>query len=97
MRKRIKVPGIVTIMALTLITTILWVGFEVVRIVISKPEPDVPPQVLESLNPTLDTLLLDKLEKRVYLNEDELNVFKPQPKPTPEPPTTEEQENTEVS
>ena len=73
MRKRIKVPGLVTIMALTLITAILWVGFEVIRIVIAKPNPDVPAEVLKELNPTLDAAQLDKLQGRVYLSEEEID------------------------
>ncbi|EKD62401.1 MAG: hypothetical protein ACD_52C00186G0003 [uncultured bacterium] len=99
MRKRIKVPGLVTIMALTLITAILWVGFEVIRIVIAKPNPDVPAEVLKELNPTLDAAQLDKLQGRVYLSEEEIDKFEIEPVPiqAPPPATVEPEEVSEES
>ena len=90
MRKRIKVPSLVTILALTLITAVLWVGFEVIRIIISKPEPDVPAVVLDLFDPTLDITALDKLESRIYLTDEELNVFQASPLPTQPPTATPE-------
>lgn len=69
MNKRLKVPGIVTIGILTLLTTLFWVGFELYRTVNSKPDPDVPASILAGFNSKVDTTLLDKVQQRVYMGD----------------------------
>ena len=51
-------------LTMTLITLVSWLGFEVYRAYAIKPVPDVLARQLMELNPNLDTITLDKIEKR---------------------------------
>ncbi|HKC05099.1 MAG TPA: hypothetical protein VKC54_04495, partial [Patescibacteria group bacterium] len=53
-----KLPNLITILVLTLITVLLWIGFSVYRAFSLAPEPSVPKNVSEPLVPTLDTSAL---------------------------------------
>lgn len=66
-----KLPNLVTIAVLTVITIFFWIGLEVYRVLSTKPAPSVPEEILAPLNPELDTITLDKLEERVYLEPSE--------------------------
>ena len=87
MKNRIKAPTTVTIAVLTAITVIFWVGFEVFRLATKKPEVVVPAEIIAPLSPTLDAEALVKLQKRVYLNEEEIGNINitVQQQPTSEP------------
>jgi len=67
-----KLPNLVNIAIITLITIITWIGFGVYRQVTSEPEPVVNTEILEPLNPTLDSTTLVQLENRVYLDDSEV-------------------------
>jgi hypothetical protein len=71
MKKR-KTPQAVTTMILTLITIFFWAGFEVYRSFTTKPIPPVPAEILNPLDPTLDTASLNSLNQRLFLNENEI-------------------------
>jgi len=45
---------------------------------------------LDLFDPTLDITALDKLESRIYLTDEELNVFQASPLPTQPPTATPE-------
>lgn len=72
MNKKKGRPFIINIIILTVITSILWVIFDVYRAFTTKPAPIVPEEILAPINPTLNQDLLNEVEKRVYLNEDEI-------------------------
>lgn len=81
---RVKAPGIVTILALSLITIVFWVGFETFRSVTTKPTSPVPEEILSALNPSLDTQALGDLSSRIYLAEEEIHTqIAASPSPTP--------------
>jgi hypothetical protein len=71
MKKR-KTPTAVTTAILTLITIFCWAGFEVYRSLTIKPIPPVPAEILNPLDPTLDTASLNSLNQRLFLNENEI-------------------------
>jgi len=71
MRKE-KLPHLVQLAIFTFITTFVWVSFEIYR-AFTKPAPvDVPTEVLQQLNPTLDQVTLDRLVNRIYLEDSEI-------------------------
>jgi hypothetical protein len=64
--KKTKVPSIVTVMILTVITISFWIVFSVVRIFRTEPTPSIPPKILNPLDPNYDKTMVDKIEKRLY-------------------------------
>lgn len=66
MKKRRR-PFVVNFLILTVITTLIWVVFDVYRSFTTKPKPDVPSEILAPIDPTLDKDVLDNLSKKVYL------------------------------
>lgn len=69
MKQKGGTPFLVKFMMLTLVTTLLWVGFDIYRAFTQKPPPSVSEEILAPVNPTLDATLLDKLTNRVYFEE----------------------------
>jgi hypothetical protein len=67
--KKNKVPGIVTIAILTLITIVFWIFFNVYRVFTIKPPTPVPEEILAPLDPNLDMNVLSKLSERRYVDE----------------------------
>lgn len=70
-----KLPNLVNIAIFTLITILAWIGFGVFRQVTKEPEPEVNQEILEPLDPTLDTSTLNQLESRVYLSDPEVEAL----------------------
>lgn len=71
MNKKDK-PFLVQVAVLTTITTLVWIGFSVYKAFTDKPEPTVSKEVLANINPTLDSAILENLETRLYLNDEEI-------------------------
>lgn len=88
MNKKKKLPPIVQIAILTMVTTILWVGFEVYRAFTKEPAPVLASGALTPLDPTLDASSLNALQQRLYLSDQELTVVTPVPTPTAAPVPT---------
>ena len=89
--KNIKAPRLVIIASLTLATVVIWIVFGIIRIVTAPDEVNVPQELMEPLNPTLDTEILSNLESRTHLSEQDLGAIVIQPVPTPEPIVPEEE------
>lgn len=70
--KKLKVPSIVSIMILTVITVSFWIVFSVVRIFRTEPSPAVPPEILNPLNANYDKTAVDKIEKRLYFEQGQI-------------------------
>ena len=68
-----KVPSIVTVAVLTLITSVSWVLFSIYRIFTSKPLPSVPAEILEPISPTLDTKQIDIIETRLFYDDSQIH------------------------
>ncbi len=71
MNKKDK-PFLVQVAVLTTITTLVWIGFSVYKAFTDEPEPTVSKEVLANINPTLDSAILENLETRLYLNDEEI-------------------------
>lgn len=88
MRRGIKTPTAVTTAILTVITIFFWIGFEIYRSLTTKPAPPVPPAIIVALNPTLDLNLLNKLQQRMHLSDDQIGNFTVSVGGTQPPPIT---------
>lgn len=107
MNRRKPLPAIVTLAILTAITTIVWVGFEVVRSFTKEPIQTVPPEITAELTPTLELDTLSKLTQRIYFEEGEIgeveiissDLLLPETEETPseEPEPEEEEEGVEAT
>ncbi len=62
-------PFLVKFAVFTVITALVWVGFDVYRAFTQKPPPSVSAEILAPIDPTLNADLLDKLTNRVYFEE----------------------------
>lgn len=84
--KKPKPPSIVTIAIMTLITVVFWTFFGVFRIFTSTQPIDVPENILQPIDPTLDKEALNTLESKNHLEPHEIPeiVYS-----TPEPVVTE--------
>ena len=67
--KEPKAPRLVTIAIFTTITIIFWVFFSLYRILTATPNLDIPPELLEPINPSLDKNALNSIESRVFFEE----------------------------
>lgn len=67
--KKKQTPFLVKFAILTLITSTVWIGFDVYRAFTQRPAPSVSAEVLAPIDPHLDADLLEKLTNRVYFEE----------------------------
>ena len=64
-----KIPPIIAIAVLTLITAIVWIFLSVYRIYVSKPAILLAPAIVEPVNPTLDKNTIEAVVNRLYIEE----------------------------
>ena len=85
--KKNKLPSVITILILTLITIVVWISLSIYRALSKKPAPSVPEEISKSLTPTLDMDSLGKIQSRLFLDDIQIpEVILTQPiTPTPEP------------
>lgn len=90
--KKTKIPSIVAVLILTVVTVSVWIVFSVVRIFQMAPTPSIPPEILNPLNPNYDKTAVDKIEKRIYFDKEQVfETVQSSPSPTIGPtasPTT---------
>lgn len=70
--KKKKTPSFITIGILTLITIFFWIFFSIFRAFTVKPPTQVPEELLTPVNPVLDTDILNSIEERFYLYENQI-------------------------
>jgi hypothetical protein len=87
--RKLKVPNLVTIAILTVITVVFWIAFGVFRIFSAKSETSVPNEVLIPLDPTLDKDVVDKIGQRIYFDKGLSFETVPVQTATPEPEVSE--------
>lgn len=91
--KKGKLPAIVTTLILTAITSLFWIIFNVYRSFSQKPEIDIPSEILEPLNPNLDSKTIEEIKQRNYLDsvpEPVVISSTPEPQVSIEPQASEE-------
>ena len=86
--KNRKLPSLVVIAILTVITVLIWIGFGIFRLATKELPPAVPKELLNPLNPELDLQGLQDIEKRFYLEADEIPETTINPIPSPEEATS---------
>ncbi len=95
-----RLPKPITLLILTLLTVVLWVGLSIYRTITIKPPTDVPQNISNPLNPTLDTNVINNIESAIFIldseipalnikqNETSVSAATPIPAPTPVPEST---------
>ena len=70
--KKDSLPKPITILVLTLLTAIVWVSLNIYRAVTVKPNTTVPENISQSLNPVLNTQVIQKIESAIFLPDSEI-------------------------
>jgi len=70
--KKLKIPSLVTTMILTVVTISFWIVFSVIRIFKTQETPDIPPEILNPLKASYDKTVVDKIEKRIYFDKEQV-------------------------
>jgi hypothetical protein len=95
--KKNKLPSLISILILTLLTGVLWVSLEVYRTLTIKPAESVPEAISNPITPTLDQNVIKKIESAVFIDSSQIpdnvalastpapNQPIPTPLPTPVP------------
>ena len=67
--KKTSLPKAVTILVLTLLTVVIWVALSIYRAIAVKPTTTVPEDILNPLNPKIDTSIIDDIESSLYFED----------------------------
>ena len=70
--KNRKVPSLVVLAVLTVVTVLAWIVLNIIIFATKESAPTVPKEVLNPLNPELNLQALQDIEKRFYLEADEI-------------------------
>lgn len=70
--KKTKLPNLISVLFLTLITVVMWVSFEIYRAVSKSPESVVAQEVVQALTPTLDLDVIKQIESRTLLDDSQI-------------------------
>ena len=57
--------NLVTILFLTLVTIVIWVGFQIFKVTTSSTIPAPTQKQIQKLDPNLDTSVFDDLETKI--------------------------------
>lgn len=76
-----KIPGLVTVLILTTLTALTWVGLSIYWAITKEPSPVVPEEVSQSLEPKLDQEAISEVQGRIFLGEEQ--VLTPSPTSVP--------------
>lgn len=84
--KKTKLPSLIPILVLTLITVVMWVFFDIFRALKQTPELTVPTTISQPLTPTLDQNSINQIESRIFLNDSQIpDTIVVNASPTPKP------------
>lgn len=70
--KKPPAPRLVTVAIFTTITVIFWIFFSVYTVLTQTPDINVPPELLEPIDPTLDMESLQDISERVHFEESDV-------------------------
>lgn len=85
--KKNKIPKPISILILTLMTAVVWVSLNIYRAITVRPTPDIPQDVSEALNPTLNKEAITKIESAVFFQDSEIPQISVTGPETPAPQT----------
>lgn len=86
--KKNKLPSLITILILTLITSILWVSLSTYRAFTAKPPESVPKEISDPITLTLDQTAIKKIESGIFFDSSQIPenvVAAPSPTATAQP------------
>ena len=63
--KKDKLPTIIALMIMTLITTIFWITFNIYRVFKQEPSPVVPEEIILQIDPKLDNSTIGQIKSRI--------------------------------
>lgn len=70
-----KIPrDLFIISILTLITVLTWIAFDAYRVLKKEDVPNILQKQIETINPDLDTKILDDLSGRIQIEKDALTA-----------------------
>lgn len=61
-----KLPNVINLMILTLVTILIWLSFTVYRSFTREATPVVPVEVVLPVNPQLDLEVIKMMEQKLY-------------------------------
>lgn len=64
--KNKKLPSIVALMILTLITAVFWIMFTIYRSFTTEAPTNVPEEVVNQITPRLDTETIEIMKNKIY-------------------------------
>ncbi len=67
-----KLPNIVAVLILTLLTAVTWIALDVYRAFTVKPAPVVPSEVSNPLTPNLDKDAVSQVEEKIFLDDSQI-------------------------
>lgn len=70
--KKNKLPNIISILVLTLLTIILWITLTIYHAFTVKPAASVPSEISAPLTPTLNTDTIKQIEAGIYLDSSQI-------------------------
>lgn len=78
-RKNKLKRDILTLLILTTIVVVIWIGFSVYFKLSRPTPPEVPAKILRTLNPSFDEEALEEIEKRRFITDQELEDISEKP------------------
>lgn len=70
--KKSSLPKPITILVLTLLTAIVWVGLSIYRAATITPPQSVPENISKTLNPTLNSSALDQIDSGIFFGDQDV-------------------------
>jgi len=70
--KKEKLPYIISLAILTLITSVLWIFFNLYRVFTNKPDYKVSEEILAPFSATLDQKIISEIENRVFIEQNQI-------------------------
>ena len=70
--KKNKLPNLITVLILTLITGVLWVSLSTYRAFTAKPSESVPKEISDPIDPTLDQTTIKKIESGIFFDSSQI-------------------------
>jgi len=71
--KKNKLPSLISILILTLLTGVLWVSLEVYRTLTIKPAESVSEAISNPITPTLDQNVIKKIESAIFIDSSQIS------------------------
>lgn len=64
--KNKKLPSLIILMILTVITVLFWISFTIYQVFTNEPSSIVPEEIILQLDPKLDVNTIKKMSDRIY-------------------------------